>query len=1054
MKRFLLWTLFAAVSLNQLAAQSAKSHPPVQGPEPTPEQLQLRPWPGKSAVPQAANPFGLPSANYKPLSALALKPAAEENVQTIRGKNGLPIFFQGKTAASDADDANKTPGERALDYLSSLKPAAIAQPAAEFRVKSAETDELGNTHVRLEQCYQGIPVYGGEVIAHTKNGTFDKLNGRYYPTPKLSSTTPALSSNDAIQKVVNHYAPGKVKTEWTDEERQMVGGAESKAELVVYHKNRDLDAERLVWHIVFYPNLLRREVFFVDAQNGEIIHQFDHTCEIHPGGQPAIGGVPEKNEPGLGNTAFGPGPESLESCVDGPVPASGLDLLNQNRSFGAWMSGSTIYLEDAGRAMFNAGASQMPSSPVGAIVTLTAKNTSPEVQTSFDYDLVASASATFSDKNAVSAHWNAIQSYEYYRGTHSRKSIDDVNGNIISFINVAESDGSSMENAFWNGAAMWYGNGGSFFTQLARGLDVGGHEMTHGVIEKTANLEYQDESGALNESFADVFAVCIDRNDWQMGEDVVKAGATPNNCLRDMQDPHKGSPAQPNHVNEQYTGTQDNGGVHVNSGITNRAFYLFATNAAVGIDKAEKVYYKALRDYLVKSSQFVDCRLAVIQAANDLYGNTVANAAADAFTAVGIVGDEGGDYLGDLVVNPGVDLIACATNDLNNVQLATGAGIVLGTIYAEGIVCRPSVSDDGRQVVFVNEAGHIIGMDLTYNGGTVNFQSYELSVSPDWRSAAISKDGQYIAALSKVENNRVYIYDLFNPFTPFTFFLYNPTYSETPQTTDNVRYADVLEFDYSGDYLMYDAFNDLKNGQGEDLSYWDIGFIKFRENGEIWTGPTAKISKLFNGLPDEASVANPSFAKNSPYVITFDFFDGINNRYDVLGANTETGDVDYLATNNGAFAWPSYSRLDDAVIFERTISNKTDIYQRSISTNKITGLGNAALLIGDRNWGVWFANGFRSLMVNTDEASANRLQLTAAPNPATDAVRLTFTAGKAGPGQVAVSDMFGRTVLTREWSLTEGENQVELNLQGLAPGTYAVRLLVNGNVATLKVMKQ
>jgi hypothetical protein len=305
-----------------------------------------------------------------------------------------------------------------------------------------------------------------------------------------------------------------------------------------------------------------------------------------------------------------------------------------------------------------------------------------------------------------------------------------------------------------------------------------------------------------------------------------------------------------------------------------------------------------------------------------------------------------------------------------------------------------------------------------------------------------------------VENNRIYIYDLFNPFAPYTFFLYNPTYSQTPQTTDDVRYADVLEFDYSGEYLMYDAFNDLKNGQGDDLSYWDIGFLKFRENGEIWTGPTAKISKLFNGLPDETSVGNPSFAKNSPYVITFDAFDGINNRYDVLGANTETGDVDYLATNTGAYAWPSYSRLDDAVIFERTISNTTNIYKRSISTNKITGLGNAALLIGDRNWGVWFANGFRSLMVNTDEASANRLQLTAAPNPATDAVRLTFTAGKAGPGQVAVSDMFGRTVLTREWSLTEGENQVELNLQGLPPGTYAVRLLVHGDSATLKVMKQ
>lgn len=1055
MKKFLLWTLFAALSLNHLAAQSAKSRPPVQGPELTPEQLQLRPWPGKSAVPQAPNPFGLSRTGYKTQPPLALSPATAEDVQTTRGENGLPIFFQGKTAVSEADDAGKTAGERAIDYLASLKPAAIAQPAGEFRAKSTETDEQGNLHVRLEQYYQGVPVYGGEVIAHTKKGAFEMLNGRYYPTPTLTTVTPALSSGAAIQKVAEHYGPGKVKTNWTDDDRQLIGGAESKAELVVYHVNRDLNAERLAWHVVFYPNLLRREVFFVDAQTGEMIHHFDHTCEIHPaqGTQTTTCGETSNSGPEYA-PLIAPATPTV-ACVDGPVPATGLDLLNQNRSFGAWMSGSTIYLEDAGRAMFNAGASNMPSSPVGAIVTLTAKNTSPEVQTTFDYDLVTSASATFSDKNAVSAHWNAIQSYEYYRGTHSRKSIDDVNGNIISFINVANDNGSSMENAFWNGAAMWYGNGGSFFNQLARGLDVGGHEMTHGVIEKTANLEYQDESGALNESFADVFAVCIDRNDWQIGEDVVKAGATPNNCLRDLQDPHKGSPAQPNHVNEQVSGPQDNGGVHVNSGIPNRAFYLFASNAAVGIDKAEKVYYKALRDYLVKSSQFVDCRLAVIQAANDLYGNTVANAAATAFTTVGIVGNQGGDYQGDLAVNPGSDLILCATNDLNNAQLALSNGTVLGTLYDQGIACRPSATDDGKQVVFVNTAGHIIGVDLTYNmGGTIDFQYYELTQTPDWRSAAISKDGQYIAALSKTENNRIYIYELAVSFSPYTFFLYNPTYSETPQITGEVRYADVLEFDYTGEYLMYDAFNELNNGDGEDLSYWDIGFLRFRENGEFVDGATAFISKLFSGLPEKASIGNPTFAKNSPYIIAFDFIDGLNDRYDVLGANTETGDVDYLASDNDALGWPSYTRLDDAVLYERPVNNTTNIYKRGISTNKITGLGTAALLIQDRNWGVWFANGSRSLMVDADEVSVNRLQLTAAPNPATDAVRLSFTAERAGPGQVVVYDLLGRTMVSREWSLNEGLNQIELGLQGLPLGTYTVRLVVNGDAAALKVMKQ
>ena len=139
-------------------------------------------------------------------------------------------------------------------------------------------------------------------------------------------------------------------------------------------------------------------------------------------------------------------------------------------------------------------------------------------------------------------------------------------GNILAFFNVAELNGSgdpvSMENAFWNGAAMWYGNGGSSFKELARGLDVGGHEMTHGVVEKTANLVYQDESGALNESFADIFGAMIDRDDWRMGEDVMQPGASPSGALRDLSNPANGDTPgggnnlggdfwQPGHVNQK-----------------------------------------------------------------------------------------------------------------------------------------------------------------------------------------------------------------------------------------------------------------------------------------------------------------------------------------------------------------------------------------------------------------------------------------------------------------------------------------------------------------------
>src|SRR5215203_7409311 len=97
-----------------------------------------------------------------------------------------------------------------------------------------------------------------------------------------------------------------------------------------------------------------------------------------------------------------------------------------------------------------------------------------------------------------------------------------------------------MDNAFWNGSAMFYGNGNSSFRQLERGLDVAGHEMSHGVIQNTANLEYIGQSGALNESYADVFGAMIDRNDWQIGEDVVLPAVFPSGALRDLSNPNNG----------------------------------------------------------------------------------------------------------------------------------------------------------------------------------------------------------------------------------------------------------------------------------------------------------------------------------------------------------------------------------------------------------------------------------------------------------------------------------------------------------------------------------
>ena len=1033
-------------------AQSAKKNPPPATRTFTTAELSARK--PQTGVPAAENTFGLPTPSIRTMPAFKPGQVAPSAAIITEDAQGNPIFFETKSGIR-VDEGNKTVAENALLFVAQLKPRNLQEPSQEFVVSAVQQDEQGNYHVRLQQVYQNVPVYGAEMIAHSKDGRFVSLGGRYYPSVRALGTTPTIDEKNAYTAAIADFGPTFTKTSWTKEELSFVGGALYHSELVVYHPNSNPLEARLAWYVVAHPNLLKRVVYFIDAKTGAIIHHFDHTCKIDGGRHEESSSCETENiETAPAETAV----------VVGPVTANGLDLLNVSRSFGAYqVSGSQIVLEDASKSMFNATQSTMPNDPVGAIITLDALNTSPEVQSNFNYDFVSSSSATFNNPTAVSGHWNTNKSFDYYKTTFNRNSIDGTGGNIIAFVNVADNDGTSLENAFWNGEAMWYGNGGSTFKRLARGLDVGGHEMTHGVVEKTANLEYQDESGAMNESFADIFGAMIDRDDWKIGEDVMQSGVNPTGCLRDLSNPNNGVASnspwwQPKQMSEKYLGTDDNGGVHINSGITNRAFYLFANNASVGKDKAEQVYYKALRDYLVKSSKFIDLRIAILQAANDLYGSSVAQIAGSAFDAVGILGNQpAGNYLGQLNPNPGSEFIICVSDDGLSLDLATGAGQFLGSIYTSGVQSRPSISDNGRQIVFVNSAGDIITVDLQYIGSNIiPVVNPPFSASPVWRNAVISKDGRFLAGLTQSQDNRVYIFDLADPnlLLPQTFFLYNPTYSQTPVTTGEVKYADVLEFDYSGSFLMYDAFNDLKSTQGQDLSYWDIGFLQFWENGQFITTQTAPISKLFSGLPDNTNVGDPSFAKNSPYVIAFDVFDSYNDTYDIYGANTETGDYFPLVSDNGELGWPNFNRLDTKILFESSDATHVNLYTQGLKASKIEPQGAIGNLLGAHDWGTYYGNGNRSLAVAAHEPVSGLTAVQANPNPTAGITQISLQSAENVEAQITVSNLLGATVITQTRQLVSGQNQLDIDFGKLPTGTYMVQIVAGKSAKALKIIRE
>ena len=622
-----------------------------------------------------------------------------------------------------------------------------------------------------------------------------------------------------------------------------------------------------------------------------------------------------------------------------------------------------------------------------------------------------------------------------------------------------------MENAFWNGAAMFYGNGGNAFDPLAKALDVAGHELSHGVIQHTANLEYQGESGAINESFADIFGAMIDRDDWKMGEDVVNGSVFPSGALRDLSNPHNGGTSgnfywQPNHVNEQYHGSQDNGGVHINSGIANYAFYRFVQEMAKTVSqeaakqKAEKVYYKALRDYLTKSSQFKDLRVAVEKAATDIHGSGSSEVAAvnTAFDAVGISSTGGGgSYQDDLNINPGDHFLLTADQQYQNIYLFplnTGQGVVLSS---SGVRNKPSITDDGSGIVFV--AGDKTIHALIWNGST-----YEESVIQNeaiWRNVAVSKDGSRIAALDDTQDNSIWVFD-FGRAEWKEFELYNPTYTQGVSTGD-VLYADAIEFDHSGEFIMYDAFNRLNKSAGVDYEYWDVGFVQVWNNSNnFWSD--GDVGKLFSGLPENTSIGNPTFSKNSPYIVAFDlvYSDGFQTTYEIYGSNIETNEV-ALIWQNSVLGYPNYAVQDNALVFEAEYQNGTGLLATiNLQGDKINAVqGSEASLIDNHHWGIFFANGERELDVPTVDLDEEIMDFRVLPNPVASELNVQFVSTKSKQIDCTVVNANGSEWLHQTIDAKPGQNHIALEVGKLTSGIYLIRFTSeDGESAVVPFMKR
>ncbi|TVT41937.1 T9SS type A sorting domain-containing protein [Hymenobacter setariae] len=547
------------------------------------------------------------------LPLLAQAQAADRVQKKELGQDGQPTLIQFR------EGARPSSGDGAFVLREQLGLGSDEQ----MRTARLETDQLGFSHQKFDQYYKGVKVEHATYTVHARRSAVESLSGDYEKIAKLD-VTPALSAEAALGRAL--AAVGAKRYMWQDaaEEAGLKASENNPAatylpqgELVIVRDGRRDAATGplvLAWKFNVYAQApVSRAYIYVDARTGEVVLR--DAIIKHAGATATFA------------TAYS-GTRSLAT----ETTTGGYRLREYTRGLGI--------------ETYNC---KKGNSYTAATDFVDADNN----WTAAEYN-----NANY-DNVAGDAHFGAQATYDYWKAVHARNSYDNAGAKIKSYVHYDDtpSTAAGYENAYWNGSVMTYGDGASTFKPLTA-LDVCGHEIGHAVCEKTANLTYSGESGAMNEGFSDCWGASVEKytvdllgltgkSTWDIGEEIMKAGG----ALRSMSNPNLyGQPAYYK-GKSWYTGTADNGGVHTNSGVLNYWYYLVAVGKSgtnevgntfsvtgLGLTDAAKILYRTESVYLSASSNYAAARTYSIQAANDLFGATSAQAQAvtNAWYAVGI----------------------------------------------------------------------------------------------------------------------------------------------------------------------------------------------------------------------------------------------------------------------------------------------------------------------------------------------------------------------------------------------------------------------------------
>ena len=802
----------------------------------------------------------------------------------------------------------------------------IKAPNDEFEIKEETKDKFGLTHLKFKQVFNKIPVYAKEIVVHLdKKGYVKSLNGSYISTPEKVNTTAQLDVEKVREKLPNIFGKSIGELEDLNDSIEPV--------LVIYEKKNQL---YLSWYITIYSSYIDRWNLFIDDKTGAILDKIYTTCTIKTNHN-------HNNNFGEHNTS-----NNKKNYKTGTT-STGVDLNGIERNLNTFFFNDSYWLIDTTNPSYDSNLSNELDQK-GAIQTLKYNSNDD------NYYYQENQNNTFDDPSLVSAHYNASTVYDYFFNTFQRNSLDGNGGSTLSVTNIKE-NGIDVDNAFWNGRFIGYGNGKTGFKPLAGSLDVAAHEFSHGIVQATAGLEYKDESGAIDESFCDIFGVLVDRDDWTLGEEVVNDEYYPNGFLRSLEEPKLGD--QPDNYNDViYLGTDiDNGGVHINSGIPNKAFYIIASS--IGKDKAEQIYYRALTTYLTRSSDFLDLRIGLEESAIDIYGSNSAEliSVKEGLDAVGILFEEV-ESASKIEVD-GTDYILSYDTDPSNqttFYISDPFAEEFVAISETEIVTKPSISSDGYFLIFITEENNLNAISLE----SENIYEYVFDDSGIWNSVAISKDKSKIAlTTTDSDDKNIYIYDFINSKWK-TFELYTPTTAQGGLKSDQILYADALEWDNRSESIIFDQLNRIKRGNGEDLEYWDIGIMEVWDSEKNRFG-SGNIFRLYSQIPENVNIAYPSISKTTNNILAFDYIEEIDGEFYpyIVLLDIEKGDFNFFENNSLDYSIPSFATLDNQIIYTKVDQEgSSDIYSRQISDFLVPS-DQESLLIPFADYGIWFNQGQR-----------------------------------------------------------------------------------------------